>query len=290
MELQAATVGTSTLASHTVECQPTYASRLRLPKGKPEIAIEPRGPTVLFYPNSESLKSSEDTKKELQKSVQPGAHGVQCQRVTAVANGGVAVQTRSVEAARKLKEAAPATLKVTDPKGRKPLVAIRNLRSDPVAADLLEDLHRINLAEDPSWPKEKMLENCRVAFKKGRKETGRTTVVLECSKGLRDKLVSLHRVYIGWDEAEICDYVRLTCCTKCQQYGHPEKHCRATTMTCSRCGEAGHKGTECKAENKCCATCKKFKRPNKDGHTTAALSCPARLHAEQQAANMTQYG
>lgn len=288
MELQAASGAPPAVA--TAEPITSYASKLKLPKGRPELSLEQRGPTVIFYPNSEVLKSSEDTKKELQRNIKPGLHGVQCQRLVPVANGGVAVQTKSAEAARKLKEAAPPTLKATDPKSRKPLVAIRNLRSDPNAADVLEDLYRINLAEDENWPKEKVMSQCSVAFKKGRRDTGRTTVVLECTGPLRDRLISLGRVYIGWDEADICDYVRVTCCNKCQQYGHPEKHCRAAGMVCGKCGEQGHKKDECRAESSCCATCKKFKRPNYSDHSTGAAMCPARLHAEQQAANRTHYG
>lgn len=134
------------------------------------------------------------------------------------------------------------------------------------------------------------MSQCSVAFKKGRRDTGRTTVVLECTGPLRDRLISLGRVYIGWDAADICDYVRVTCCNKCQQYGHPEKHCRAAGMVCGKCGEQGHKKDECRAETSCCATCKKFKRPNYSDHSTGAAMCPARLHAEQQAANRTHHG
>lgn len=266
----------------------SYASKLKLPKGKPEMELKAKGPAVLFYPASESIKTSEETKKELQKAVQPGSQGIQVQGIRRVGNAGVVVQTASAEAARKLKEAAPPTLKVTDPKSRRPLVAIRNLRKDHDGEKVMQDLHAINLAEFPEWNMKKLRESCKVAFKKGRRG-GRTTVVLECTPQLRDTLIHLGKVYIAWDEAEVCDYIRVTCCNKCQQYGHPEKFCRSSDTVCGKCGEAGHRAQECKSEKSCCATCKRFKRPEAASHSTAALDCPARLYAEQQAGNMTQW-
>ncbi|CAK1602621.1 unnamed protein product [Parnassius mnemosyne] len=277
-------------AASSVPSADSYAARLKLPKGKPPLCVQSKGPAVIVYPNNDSIKSSDDTKTELQKAVQPGTQGIKIHSVRKVGNSGIVVQTATIEAAQKLKAAVPPSLKVSDPKSRRPLVAVRNLRSDPPATEFIEDLYRINLSDDPDWPRDKFGESCRVAFKKGRKDVPRTTVVMECTSALRDKLVGLGSVFIGWDEAEVCDYVRVTCCTKCQQYGHPEKHCRAAAMVCGKCGETGHRAAECQSATQCCATCKRFKRKDADQHATAALNCPARLHAEQQSVNMTQYG
>lgn len=266
-----------------------YAAILKLPNGKPRVAVEQRGPAVLFYPNSEDIKSSDATLKELREKVQPGQKGIQVEGVRRVGNAGVVVQTASSAAAQKLKAAAPPTLRSADPKSRRPLVALRNLSGNPKAEDVLEDLHRVNLADDPAWPIDKVRKEAGFAFKKGRRGGRTTTVVFEVSAALRDKLVGLGRVYVGWDAVEVCDFVRVTCCNKCQQYGHPEKHCRATSMVCGKCGDSGHKAQECQSKTECCATCKRFKRPEAGSHRTAAIDCPARVYAEKQAINMTQY-
>lgn len=267
----------------------SYAETLKLPTAKPALAIERKGPAVLFYPNSDNIKSSDQTKKELQEKVRPAAQGIQIQAVRRVGNAGIVVQTASTEAAKRLKDAAPSTLKSIDPRVRRPLVAVGSLSSDPTFEELINDLHRVNLAEDPAWPLSKLKEDSKLAFKKGRKG-GRTTVVLECTKELRDKLVGLGKVYIGWDAAEAWDFVRVTCCMRCQQYGHPEKHCKAASMICGRCGEAGHKASECQVATQCCATCKRFKRPEAHNHRTAARECPARIYAERRSINETHYG
>lgn len=267
-----------------------YAATLKLPNGKPQVAIEQRGPAVLFYPkNSEELKSSEETLKELREKIQPAESGIRVEGVRRVGNAGVVVRTASPTAAQKLKAAAPPTLRAADPRSRRPLVALRNLSGDPKPEEVLADLHRVNMEEDPNWSVERLKKEACFAFKKGRRGGRSTTVVYEVSAALRDKLVGMGRVYIGWDAVEVCDFVRVTCCSRCQQYGHPEKHCRAAGMVCGKCGDSGHKAEECQSDVVCCATCKRFKRPEAKSHRTAAMDCPGRLFAEKQVINMTQY-
>lgn len=128
------------------------------------------------------------------------------------------------------------------------------------------------------------------AFKRSRRGSPykETTVVFEFSARLREVLVDHGTVFIGWQQVEVCDYIRVTCCNKCQQFGHPEKFFRAKEETCGRCGETGHRFDSCKAVVTCCATCKRYKRDS--AHKAASKNCPARLYAEEQLIQMTQYG
>ncbi|KAL0858751.1 hypothetical protein ABMA27_011224 [Loxostege sticticalis] len=252
---------------------PSYAGALKLPKGKAPIPVQQQGPAVIFYPADEAIKSSEDTKKTLQQAVKPSTAGIQIRSVRMVGNSGIVVRTASNEAAQKLKAAAPPNLKVAEPKARQPRVALRYLRQNIAEQEILDSLHQANLADDASWSLEKFRASCKVAVKK---PVGpKFLLILECSMALREKLVA--------------DHIRATCCNKCQQYGHPEKYCRAKETTCGKCGETGHKSPECQSAAQCCATCKRFKRKDAHTHPTAAASCPARQHAEQQAVSMLQY-
>lgn len=102
--------------------------------------------------------------------------------------------------------------------------------------------------------------------------------------------MDLSRVYIGWDAVEVIDHIGVTCCRKCQMYGHPEKYCRAKNMTCGKCGEDGHKNAECQAISSVCATCKKLNRKGAADHRTNSPDCPARKNAEERNINNTNYG
>ena len=271
--------------------QPSFASVLKGPAGKPAASIPlKQGPAVIFYPvDGSDMTTSEATKNALQTAISPGTDGIHIQSVRRVGNAGVVVRTVTESGARKLKEKAPATLKAVDPKERRPLVAIQGLRADHEPEAFLTELYRMNLEEDEAWPRERFMRECRVAFKKGRRDGQRTTIVLECSAALRMKLVGLGTVYVGWDATEVADYIRVTCCNRCQQYGHPEKHCRSKDLVCGKCGETGHRKSECQSATDCCATCRRFRRPEANCHRTAAAECPARAHAEQRMASMIQY-
>ncbi|XP_028164204.1 uncharacterized protein LOC114355521 isoform X2 [Ostrinia furnacalis] len=267
---------------------PSYANALKLPKGKAPIAVSNQGPAVIFYPADEAIKSSEETKKTLQEAVKPTSEGIKIRSVRMVGNSGIVVRTANAEAAQKLKAAAPPTLKVAEPKTKQPRVALRYLRADISETEILEQLHQANFSDDADWPVDKFRASCKLALKK---QVGpKFLVLLECSMALRDKFVSLERVYIGWDELEVSDHIRACCCNKCHQYGHPEKYCRSKETVCGKCGETGHRYKECQSSTECCATCRRFKRKEAHTHTTASPSCPARQFAEQQAVNMLQYG
>ncbi|GBP65870.1 hypothetical protein EVAR_85138_1 [Eumeta japonica] len=158
----------------------------------------------------------------------PTSMQVQVSKVRKVGRAGVVVETTSVEAAEKLKKAVPPTLRVMEPRSRKLLVALRNLSGDPSGEVVITALYEQNMrTKHPDWSLDKLRKSCRVAFKKSRREGSTTTVVLECEPELREVLVTLDRAYIGWEAVPICDFIDVTCCRKCQQYGHPEAHCRA---------------------------------------------------------------
>ncbi|GBP96303.1 Uncharacterized 50 kDa protein in type I retrotransposable element R1DM [Eumeta japonica] len=212
-------------------------------------AVTVRGELSATQPEGGNHQTAEETKKLLKSAMDPTSMQVQVTKVRKVGRAGVVVQTTSDEAADKIRKAVPPTLRVTEPRSRRPLVALRNLSGDPSGEAVISGLYEQNLrTRHPEWTIERIQKNCRVAFKKSRRERATTTVVLECEPELRDVLVSLDRAYIGWEAVPICDYIDVTCCRKCQQYGHPEAHCRSVDTVCSKCGLTGHRATDCKAE------------------------------------------
>lgn len=271
--------------------QPSFANALKMGKGQLPKPIKTQGPVLAFYPREEAeTNTSESTKAELKRAVDPRTISVQVEGVRKVGNAGVMVQTASVAAAERLKKAVPASLRVVEPKRKQPLVALHNVDGDPSFEALVDELWELNLRENPLWPLPKVREEMKGAFKRSRKGGlyKETTCIFECTPGMREALINLGTVYIGWQHVEVNDFIRVTCCNKCQMYGHPEKFCRAKDPTCGLCGEAGHRAEQCKSPVVCCATCKRFKREST--HRTASRCCPARLHAEEQLIQQVQYG
>ncbi|CAD0193883.1 unnamed protein product [Chrysodeixis includens] len=168
--LRAAELNSSrVLAAPTVTATapaPSYANALKLPHGKPPMPVASRGPAVIFYPTRDDIKTSDDTKKLLQEAVKPSAAGIRVTQVRRVGNSGVVVRTATAEAAAKLREAVPPGLRVAEPRSRLPRVALRYLRTEVSGDALIEELHRINLADDAAWPLQRFQSECKVDFKK----------------------------------------------------------------------------------------------------------------------------
>ncbi|KAL0858747.1 hypothetical protein ABMA27_011220 [Loxostege sticticalis] len=270
-------VGAASGASATAT-KPSFSDMVRSRNVQMPIPA-PRGPVLAVYPAeaNDKLKTAEDTKAELKRAVNPVSIQVQVDGLRKVGNAGVVIQTTSQESARRFREAIPPTLRVTEPKQRTLLVAVGTISGDPDPKEMLATLHEQNLREDSCWPLERLQKEAKVAFKKSRRGSGTTTVVLECLM-----LIDKGRIYYDWDVAAVHDFVSVTCCNKCQLYGHPEKYCRAAEVVSGKCGGSGHKSAECSAKEQRCATCYKFGKKDAATHTTGARQCSARIYAEER--------
>ncbi|KAF9797172.1 hypothetical protein SFRURICE_000432 [Spodoptera frugiperda] len=144
----------------------SYAGALKMPNGKPPMPVQHQGPAVIFYPTAAEVKTSKETKRILQEAVKPSEVGIRVTQVRKVGNSGVVVRTATAEAAAKLRSAVPAGLRAVEPKSRLPRVALRYLRSDVSGDTIVEELHRINLAEDAAWPLARFKQECKLAVKK----------------------------------------------------------------------------------------------------------------------------
>ena len=250
-----------------------------------------QGPAVAVYPaedQREKLKTAADTKLVLKTLVQPSKIGVTISSIRPCGNGGVIVQTGSAKAAEALRKAIPPTLRAAEPKDRLPLISLSGAEQTEKFEDLVEQLFEQNLA-DTEWNIASLRKELKALFRKRR--AGNSCMwVCQASPALRKHLIAAGRVYIGWEVVEVNDFVGVTCCNKCQQFGHPVKYCRSKVTTCGRCGEDGHDKEECKATNTYCATCKKFGRKEASSHTTNARDCPAHRYAEDRELHRINYG
>ncbi|VVD00322.1 unnamed protein product [Leptidea sinapis] len=193
------------------------------------------GASIAVYPmESSGLSTADQTKAALKEAINPHTMGLQVARLRKVGNAGVVLQTRSKEDLEKIKKAMPATLKVQETGQRTSLVAILNIQGHVKdGEELLGALRQQNFSEvdaKEGFP--------RVAFYKKTKGGSCTTVVLACSAQWRDRLMPRERVYIDWERYLVRDFLDVTCCSKCQWYGHSAKHCRAEKETCSRENQA----------------------------------------------------
>lgn len=91
-------------------------------------------------------------------------------------------------------------------------------------------------------------------------------VVLYVSPGVRTHLVSRGRVSIGWRRCRVIDFVSVTRCYRCQEFGHVRARCKAPRDVCSHCA-GDHDRSACPASGgpAKCAPCAAAGKPSDHG-------------------------
>lgn len=279
--------------STSIPLKKSYAGAIKLGRNSEPWPIPVRlGPTVAVFPaedQKERIKTADDTKKLLQASINPAGLGIKVQGVRRTGGAGLIVETTSAKDAQTIRSALPAALRVGEPRERRPLVSLVGVDADLKQEEVLEKLFEQNFSDhEDSITLASLKTEVRPLFCRSRRGNKKMWVC-ESTAAMRRRLIDTGRVYIGWDVVEVVDFVNVTCCKKCQMFGHPEKYCRAKVMTCGKCGEDGHKSAECQAVAAVCATCKKLHKKNAGEHRTNSTDCPARKHAEERAIATTDY-
>ncbi|CAB3258317.1 unnamed protein product [Arctia plantaginis] len=169
----------------------SYSDALKLRKGAVPMPIPKRlGPAVVIYPSEETreeVKTAEDTKRLLRSAVDPSKLGVQIEGVRKVGNAGVLVQTTSREEAEVLKKAMPKSLRVGEPRERRPLVALSGMETGLPFDAVLTKIKEQNLEEDGQWPLEKLKTDMKLLFTRKRgNRTGSSLATRELPRVARD--------------------------------------------------------------------------------------------------------
>jgi len=142
---------------------------------------------------------------------------------------------------------------------RNPLMIIYGIPKETKEAEVMEELLVRNLQEITNEQKQLI----KPRFKTGPRNQDRYHLVIEVPKQVRQLLLQNPKIYIGKEVTNIKDYLVVTICLKCFDYGHIANHCRNDSR-CGTCGEKGHVRNDCKdKEKKVCVPC--FSRGKKCG-------------------------
>lgn len=98
---------------------------------------------------------------------------------------------------------------------------------------------------------------------------GSVTVLAYVPTHSAPALLKSGRIKIGWLHCRMAEKLSLTCCYKCQAFGHTAKQCKAPSNArrCLRCGSQDHLVKTCN-ETPHCYIC------TSDGHRADSMACP----------------
>lgn len=120
--------------------------------------------------------------------------------------------------------------------------------------DILAEVHKKNFQ---NMTIDEIKANMKMLFKVGPRNKPTVHWVAEVSPDLRRSLLQRQALYIGWNSSNLTDFVSVTRCIKCYQFGHTKKLCK-NPIICRHCAKAGHNIDTCpdKLVPLKCASCK----------------------------------
>lgn len=259
------------------------AQKLVAPKMQKQASIKP--PQKILLVKSKTDEDSEVTKQKLMKCFNPQREGVQIKNIRKTRNG-LLIETNSEEDLKKLEgnKNVSESFKTERPKKRNPRIIIYDVPKDLTEEQLADAV----LCQNKNICRDNFNENFTPRFKTGKRNNDSVNWVVEVTPCVRNSLLKLNKIYIGWIACRVQDFLLVTKCYKCQGYGHISKYCDKETV-CSCCAEA-HKFSECPNKDKPrkCINCIKQKRDS--NHDSMDKKCPSYKLALERTINSTDYG
>lgn len=234
------------------------------------------------------LDTADKVRAALRSAVRPAESGWQ---VVGVRSRGSRVELRlgSEEAARQLvasKAISDAGLTATVVGRREPRIVVYDVPRDLSPPEVLAAIRSQNfsgvaLPGGDSW--------ATFSHFSGPRESPTRNVILAVHPAVRSMMVDRARVYVDWRSCRVADFVGVTRCWNCHDYGHPAAKCKRPEI-CGHCGLAGHRKAACPDAEKppVCPSCRPHGRPS-DHSVEARDVCGSYARAFRRAVDMTNY-
>ena len=220
-------------------------------------AVKKQKEEVIIVKPIDINQSSEVTKQNIEKKVNPCSMGVGVSRVKFVRDGGVAIRYNKNEDGnvedvfKNITAKLGQAYEVKIPEKRNPRIILFNMNQSELEDEetLIERIVLQNSITTLASKREiKIVHNF-----KNRK--GMINVILQLDTESYECIGQKEKVQIGWKSYFFRDSFNVKQCYNCWKFGHLAKDCKRETPTCQKCaGE--HKESECQSDLVCCANCK----------------------------------
>jgi len=242
----------------------SYASMVQ--NSKPIVIVRPK--------NFEQLGS--ETINRIKSVFDPVTNKIN--GVKSMSNGGVVIMCNDHQATTKCREEISAKLgddyDVNVPKQKKPLLKIWGL------SDVIEKDDFVNRLKQQN---ECVLKTADVNVVNMKKNPRGVVCLLEVDQLTHETLLTVGRVFIGWDSCRVYQHIDILRCFKCNQFGHIAANCK-NELCCAKCS-GNHDGKDCDNEIAKCVNCAwandRMKMNLDVNHTSFDLKCPSYLRKVQ---------
>lgn len=175
---------------------------------------------------------------------------------------------------------------------RRPAVMLKGIGNEYTDAEILEGIAYQNEPVSSLLGDSKIEETMAVRKTFRNRNERLKNVIVEVRPDIRNALIVLRRVAIGFMKVHVEDSTAVTQCFKCSAFGHTAPNCQDTNDHCIHCAE-DHQLKDCKwrhDQTKAkCFNCVKMKR-KETTHSANERECPYRARMEELALKRIDYG
>lgn len=234
-------------------------------------------------------KTSEETFKDLKKTIDPHKIKIRIERIKTITDGGLIINTPTAEEAKILdteitkRKILKNNYNITTPKKRKPQLILFNVSNELSEEEIISGI--VNNHKDIQQ------KDLIVKHKYNTKNNYTSNWIIEIEPYILNKLEP-NKISIGWEIINYKENIRPTRCYNCGRYGHKSNKCKNNTC-CLRCGSSDHKQNNCNSIEPNCINCKFFnQRYNstyETNHICLDIKCPIWEREKLKIINRTDY-
>lgn len=163
-------------------------------------------------------------------------------------------------------------------KMRKPRIKIPNFNQNMSKEEIEKSIYEQN----------KIRDGIQVTYV-GVNKKGTKTIYCECESSSFEAVMSLKKIYIGWERYAVYEDLTVIRCFNCQEFHHKKEHCKNSTV-CSVCSGDHEK---CNGSVRSCKNCiqanNKYKVGHNVSHSPSDPDCPSLKYYVELLRNKTEY-
>ncbi|XP_035216029.1 uncharacterized protein LOC118189516 [Stegodyphus dumicola] len=228
---------------------------------------------LLVYPKEDTEQTSEEVKEQLTKYINPGKLKVGIKNVKKISKGGVLIETTKKEDLKIIEEAIKENRKLKDsvdtrkPQKLNPRIIIYNVKEDITK----EKLKRLIKSQNTGFEE----SNTEVLYPM--KARFGNHWVITTDPETYQRMMRQKKVNLQWTRNNVCEYIKVTQCSKCLGFNHNAKNCQKEKI-CAGCGSGKHEAKDCPKKEKTCSNCTKandrYHTCHNTKHDTRSKDCP----------------
>lgn len=255
----------------------TYAQAVTDFRGSRRRKIGNQSAVVIIGPQEDNAEvDNEQIKKTTIEILERKNKTIKVKNLKKSKNKGVILELDDEKEVEKIESAdfESKGLKIRRPKKNFPTAIVYDIEKDADKTEFINSLWDKNL-QDADFDREQLLGKIKYKFATRTKDRGKENWVLELPAPVYRYLLAKGRAYVDWHSHRIKEFINVSRCYKCLNYGHSAKTCKAETPTCEKCGGEGHVRKDCpdrENDEMTCINCKRNKRDFK--HRVTDKNCP----------------